>query len=126
MAHKLNSILLLIIFLAPAIVRIVIIADFKVNQDYIAEAFCVFRAEPENDCKGMCYLDEQLDKTDDPQEKEQDAAIPLKTEILQYLEHEIFELEPPFFVDNKRRNTCSPSFYTSTYLNRVFHPPQFS
>ena len=113
-------------YLMPGLVRLGIMIDFKVNQDYIAEAFCVFKAVPENDCQGMCYLDEQLDKTDEPEDHEQPVAVQIKTEIQQYFEVELFELSSPFLADQTKWKSFQPFLYKSSSVNQVFHPPRFS
>lgn len=41
---------------------IVPLASFVINQDYIAEFFCVNQDKPELDCNGQCYLMQKLEE----------------------------------------------------------------
>lgn len=64
---SLLSILLLMIFLSPGLVKVWVVVDFTINQEYIAELFCVNKEEPITVCNGKCFLSDQLKRTE-PQE----------------------------------------------------------
>ena len=64
------SILLGLLILHPTGVRVYILGDFLVNQEFIAEVLCINKDKPMLNCDGQCFLATQLKKAE---EKERSA-----------------------------------------------------
>ena len=80
-----------------------IVVSFKINQDYIAKNLCEKRDEPESCCKGSCYLEKELKKAAETEEK---APVPVqKLELVWFFEN----TAPVFYgMDGVREhNSCS-------------------
>ncbi|MEM7381732.1 MAG: hypothetical protein AAF361_11115 [Bacteroidota bacterium] len=43
--------------------------EYVINQDYIAEFFCINQDKPELDCNGKCYLMQMLDEQNDEKQR---------------------------------------------------------
>lgn len=95
---------------------------FYANQDYIASNLCIKKNVPDNDCKGRCMLDKQIEKSQDQQQKEIN---------LQYKEIQLFVQSINFQVTfNNKTELVSPSifpdlisFFQKGYLHSIFRPP---
>ncbi len=80
-----------------------IVVSFKINRDYIAENLCEKRDEPESCCKGSCYLEKELKKAAETEEK---APVPVQKQELVWF----FENTAPVFywIDGvQERKSCS-------------------
>lgn len=119
------SIALLLTFLLPSIIKVWILIDFKINQDYIAEVLCINKDEPKTGCGGKCYLSSQLKK----QEEKEHEQVPLnssdKIEIL-FVKEFMPEMNIQINVEDQKKRTHYLNKYTFQYLDQIFHPPQFS
>lgn len=103
---------------------LVILADFKINQDFIAEVLCFNRDKPELHCNGQCQLN---DKLNEQQEKEQNSPNQVQEkQIVFFVERlPVFALcqEQPSQVHYlPYLNGLHPDQTTQDF----FHPPQFS
>jgi hypothetical protein len=64
------SISLLLLILFPTLSKLWVYVDFKIRQEQIAGELCAYRDVPLVMCNGICYLEDQLQKTELPgQEK---------------------------------------------------------
>ncbi len=67
--------ILLFIFLAGSIfLRIGIVINWKINQDFIAENLCENKDKPRMCCKGKCQLKKQLQKMDTESQQENQSG----------------------------------------------------
>ncbi len=55
------------------------------NQDYIEKNLCIKKDEPDNCCKGKCYLNKQLEE-DEEKQKPQTSDNLKEKEDIQYCE----------------------------------------
>ena len=112
--------------MTPVITQLYIVADFKINQEIIAELFCIKRSEVKSGCHGNCFLTNRL-KEQDQQEKSKGLVnINFKYEIL-FLH--ISKLQPTIDAGTeivKCFGFKDTSFYLSNYLVKIFIPPRFS
>lgn len=60
--HSLKATFFVFLYVLAMVRPIVPLASFIVNQDYIAEFFCVNQDKPELECNGKCYLMQKLEK----------------------------------------------------------------
>lgn len=120
------SILILLALMLPDLVKLVVLIEFKINQDYISNELCVSKDQVVNTCKGNCYLSKQLNKVEEPLEKDR-VPPPLKekTELMvlyfskmkQYSFGEVFITLYPISPSNK-------FLYHFSIVGGVFHPPK--
>ncbi|HEV9038211.1 MAG TPA: hypothetical protein VGQ51_16365 [Puia sp.] len=54
------TILFLLLTVAQTFSKWCLIAEFRINRDYIAQNLCVNRNKPSCCCKGKCYLNKKL------------------------------------------------------------------
>lgn len=60
------SISLLLLILFPTLSKVWVYLDFKIRQQQIAAELCEYRDVPLAMCNGVCYLEDQLQKTELP------------------------------------------------------------
>jgi hypothetical protein len=70
MFRSVFSILLGLLILHPTGIRVYILGDFLLNQEFIAEVLCINKDKPMLNCDGQCFLATQLKKAE---EKERSA-----------------------------------------------------
>lgn len=120
---KVLSILLIIAFLQPIALKVYIFIDFQVNKAFIAEVLCINKDEPEILCSGKCYLNNQLEKTED-QQKDFPQSLKDKSELtLYFYEKEVLSESESIFRYHKT-DFCNEIRVKSNYLNRLLRPPQ--
>lgn len=98
-------------------------ADFYLNQQYIAQNFCINMNKPELMCNGKCYLKETLSDNHETEDT--------KAPILTQQERTIFVLPTLLHIQISQRipivNQVVIAYtlecYDFEYLTKVFHPP---
>jgi len=100
------------------------LANYLINQDYIAEFLCINKDKPELECNGKCYLAKQLKEASAEKEKNL-PAIAMEEYPIGIMSITTFE------ISETTETTLQANFqynnnYTFSYLNSVFHPPTFS
>lgn len=96
--------------------------SYAVNYEYIVKNLCENRNVPQSTCKGKCYLEKELSKT----ERQSNNGQNIKLAGLDvFLSHEIFSFSGStrFEVRNKKMTSGNADFHTSEYFSRIFHPP---
>lgn len=120
---KLITILLIVSFFVQSTSYQFILLFFKLNRDYIAANLCINRFDSIPLCKGSCYLEEQLRKN----KQHEDKLPDLKTkEITLYYNTSHNELRAPVsdsFVKKYFFYNCP--FISAEYCYSVFRPPCF-
>lgn len=92
-----------------------------VNYDYIVKNLCENRNIPQSTCKGKCYVEKELAKTE-----KQSTSSTIKIAGLDvFLSHDIYS-----FVDDKEDEPLIEipgsnyiDSHTTEFFSRVFHPP---
>lgn len=51
--------ILILSFFGSQLIKLSIYADFKINQKFISEVFCIDKDKPMSNCNGKCYLSKQ-------------------------------------------------------------------
>lgn len=114
--------MLIFAFVVQSTSRLWIIAAFKINQNYIAANLCINRFEAIPVCKGSCYLEAQLNKDHEQQQKAPD----LKNKEINLFYQEYSNMLPLQTLVRDGGTTFSrphTGFITSGYLHSVFRPP---
>jgi hypothetical protein len=99
-------------------------AHYYWNKDFIANTLCIKRSVPENKCQGKCLLQKNLKEN---KEQERQIPNPVKEDISStvYL-WSSEDFIPCHLVSTRKKERISSvnQFYSFTYLQAVFHPPQ--
>jgi len=109
----------------PSIVKIGILIDFKIHQDFIAKVLCIKKDEPAASCNGMCHLKKKLNEADEPEQKK---APDKKNNRIQFLDcfvkssFSFSTFEITYIDELKAQNR--DSLYHSAFIVDIFHPPK--
>ena len=97
-----------------------IIGQFVLNQDYIAEELCENKEEPELECNGKCYLSKELEKDSERKNDEKTS----KLEILLFCDCKIesYETSTDFIVEKSEFSNFLGKL-SNGFESGVFHPP---
>jgi hypothetical protein len=118
----LGSSILFLLVLSATFSNWIVIAQFNLNQKYIAEKLCVNRFKPRSCCKGKCFLAKQLNK-----EAKGDANMPAngkeKVEIQMFFEGNAEHQQIASLFLNKEYGFVS-QFTPQTFCHSCFRPPQ--
>ncbi|REJ84605.1 MAG: hypothetical protein DWQ44_04175 [Bacteroidetes bacterium] len=120
-AKAIAAILLANVFLLQSFNKELIHAAFTLNEKFISEVLCINKNEPELNCHGKCYLNDQLEKE---KEKEQDplAGSVDKSELQLFSGQSFVNIMIEF---NGRLYKHCPCIYRlhEGLHSSVFHPP---
>lgn len=96
--------------------------NYAVNYDYIVKNLCENRQVPQSTCKGKCYVEKELAKTEKQSNNNQNVKI---TGIDCFLTNEIFFIpgKDKLVAPIKNPNPDYINSHTSEYFSRIFHPP---
>ena len=119
------STLMILIFLSPLLMKVSILVDFKIHQDFIAKVLCINKDKPMSNCNGKCILAQKLKKAEEPQKKEFPAALKERLEINLYLtDIFIVNTESRLVAENNINLFKNDPFFKSNFSTEVFHPPK--
>jgi hypothetical protein len=117
------SILLVLSFLTQNISKLVIVINFRINQEYIAKNLCEKKDEPESCCHGKCELKKQLAE-EDKKENLPATTFKDKFEKQNYYSPALNVFAAGQFLSKPNFNYISSA--GSSELNEIFHPPPFT
>ena len=123
--EKAFSIVMITALITPNLIKIGILIDFKINQDFISEVLCINKEKPMSTCNGKCYLSEKLKKAEERQEKQVPINNKERVEVLYYYSKRSFDV--PIYDDFFVSELNSPyidEIYTSLFISDIFHPPK--
>lgn len=115
------SILLLCAFLLQNFSKVIIIADYVLNKEFITKNFCENKNKPKVHCNGKCHLKKQLDKEEkrenDPLNNQKE-----KNEIQLFCQT---NRKSPFelYITGEYPFTSYKTQETISFSASVFHPP---
>ena len=75
--NSLKAVFFVLLYVLAMTRPIIPLASFVVNQDYIAEFFCINQDKPELECNGKCYL---MQKLEEQNEKKRQNLPPIAME----------------------------------------------
>lgn len=106
----------------PALLKVSIYIDFKINQDYIAKELCVMKDKPDNCCQGNCHLKKQLEKANQTTSKKLPKAVlaKIKVELFYSQEQQKIVVNQKYF----QQHSEPVSFYISPGIKGIYHPPK--
>jgi len=123
---KIIAIFIFIGVLCQSFSKVLIVADYYLNQNYIAQHFCENKDRPQLHCNGKCYLKKEL------QHDQQDKDIPLsqsqleKFNITLFAEKYSFDFSPCFeYLQKQKFLSFQEGLIKGSHKN-IFHPPPFT
>ncbi len=122
MVKRALSVLLICLLLAETTSRLVVVAAFAMNRNYIAQNLCENREMPELNCDGQCYLAKKLKQAADKESQHEQETVQLN-------------FHPPFITEQAtwiahgnaaERNEPMPEhpFLLPSFSFSIFHPPK--
>mgnify|MGYP001816228116 CR=1 FL=1 len=119
------SIFLLVIFLLQSLVKVGILLDYQINQEFIATILCINKDRPKSTCKGQCYLTQQLEKADDNQKKELPNSLRQQLETHLFFDFYSTQTISVPVVEHSSRLLCDELVvYASDWFDGIFRPPE--
>lgn len=113
--------------MSPGFIKLGILIDFKINQDFIAEVLCINKDKPMTLCNGKCYLSQKLKKAEEQEKKQVPSSLKEKSEVLYCYTN------PPFdylkYTDtylSKLNAAYENEFYHSAFVTDIFRPPKLN
>ncbi|KIC65246.1 hypothetical protein [Chryseobacterium taiwanense] len=96
--------------------------NYAVNYDYIVKNLCENRNVAQSTCKGKCYVEKELAKTEKQSNNNQNIKI---TGLDVFLSNDILSLFGKDKLETLMKNPNSDyiNSHTSEYFSRIFHPP---
>ncbi len=116
---------MILAMMLPNLIKIGILIDFKINQDFIAEVLCINKEKPMFMCNGKCYLSEQLKKAEEEEEKQAPTNKKERLEVVYCYSKNPLDFLP--FLDNytsKLNPAYENEFYHSSFIADIFRPPK--
>ncbi|WP_420570756.1 hypothetical protein [Kordia sp.] len=111
----------IILYITAMLRPVMPLANYLINQDYIAEFLCINKDKPELECNGKCYLAKQLKETSEEKEKNL-PPIAMEEYPIGIIDLTVFLSEKPY-IEFLHCNSHYLNNYKFSYLSRVFHPP---
>jgi len=109
----------------PSLHKLGLLIDFKINQDFITENFCVNKNEPVIMCHGKCYLSQKFEEAERQQNKAPGAIQKTQTDVLNW---DVKEYESQFLLCPEAAQ-ASPIAYLNIFHildlpGGIFRPPR--
>ncbi len=125
MIRSLTALILCVVISLPWAAKVVITADFAINQDYIAENLCENQDKPQLHCEGKCVLMQKLQFTEDNHDEPKPLPETLQMEVSSFLVPS-FSFNSTTWVNalNKPLPVFIPNRVEVLFTHDIFHPPQ--
>lgn len=109
----------------PTFLKMGILIDFKINQDFISEVLCINKEKTAKTCKGSCYLSEQIKRTQEQEDKQIPHNNKERLQVVYFQSKTIFNF---FGLSDKSITTFGSAyqdgFFASSFITDIFHPPK--
>lgn len=109
------------LILSISLHKTVIHASFSMNQDYIADNLCIEKDIEGSTCNGHCYLQKQLDQT---QESPQSDVVSAPDHLLNLFFGDDLAFVVPSSHQTVVNNVEYLSPHSSSHPSNIFHPPR--
>ena len=114
---------MILLVLFQAFSKWVIMAEYTINQDYIAKNLCENKARPMLHCNGKCQLMKKLAEEEKQNSSNSNTGSNIKVSDVLFT-HEIQTLCITNLPEEKTRfNSELILSKSSAYLSSIFHPP---
>lgn len=116
------AILLASVFLFQSASKLLILANYEINKEYISRNLCENKEKPKSNCNGKCHLAKELKKQD---KKDNSVPVSHKEKFEVQFVSELFFDQTSFISFLENRNDFSYSIIPySNCLDSIFQPPR--
>jgi hypothetical protein len=121
MISRLIAITLILAMISSTLSKLLIYADFKSNQKYIAAVLCENKEKPKLNCQGKCYLTKKLKEAEEKEKKQENNAQKKNSHDLFF----ITKISPIFFAAAKLKTQkpVAANFQLPMFDAEIPHPP---
>ncbi len=121
--QRIAAIFFLFCLHAQPVLNISVWMEYLVNNEYIREVLCINKDRPRLNCDGKCYLTQQLQEQQSPEQQELPQLIHPKYEFVFF---NTCESIPTFrqVIGNRDNFATLISCYTHLQTWDIFHPPK--
>lgn len=117
--------ILILLLLFQAFSKWVIMAEYTINQEYIAKNLCENKSRPMLHCNGKCQLMKKLAEEEKQNSSNSNTGSNIKMSDVLFT-HEIQILSITNLPEEKTRfNSELILLKSSAHLSSIFHPPAF-
>jgi len=111
-----------VLYLLSMAKPIIPLAEYLINQEYIAEFLCINKDKPQLNCDGKCYLAKKL-RVQEENKRKNIPKINLENHF-HIVNKNHFSIQPYDPISGQKFNPIESVVFSSSYINDVFHPPQ--
>ena len=116
--------IILLALLAQNFSRYLVVLQYDLNKNYIAQNLCENRNKPKCCCNGKCFLKKQLAKNDKEENSSNSNSKKDKSEVLLFAQ-ERKQFNSNHLIDiSSKHFLCNSYFIPQHFYGTVFHPPQ--
>jgi hypothetical protein len=123
--YRIISIALLLTISFQWVAKMAVVADWKINQEYITQTSCINRDKPQLECDGKCQLQKRLDAIDSEQSSQE--SVPVQkikfAEFEKFVSNSNFQLNAVRLSNDLEYNIAFSSLYSFNFIGFCFHPP---
>lgn len=124
--RKLTSILLLLIYVLPALFQLQQIVDYAALEIFTPPDYIINRDEPELSCNGFRFLNQKIWESANPDDDSNQTPATVQNQRSVYLTMDHFTAPSPGLSNQNKQCTHLCIFVPTPYLKGVFHPPKSS
>lgn len=124
--RRILAVILLLCVTCQCVVKLGIVAWYEWNKQYVATVLCENRDKPQMHCCGKCYLNKQLNKVDNDNDKNGGKNLPSKwekTETAPFILPEIFSLKTCSITAITTHHAHYTNSISFSLAAEIFHPP---
>ena len=121
--QRVFSSIMTLIFLFVVSQQAVVVMHFKLNQKAITEQFCINKNKPELHCNGKCYLNKELQETENT---DSEKILNTKNFDLVFYSNIAYEIETPNVIKTKVKLIYIEFHHSEPYLEVLVPPPMLS
>lgn len=116
------AILLASVFLFQSASKLLVLANYEINKEYISKNLCENKAKPKSSCNGKCHLAKEL-KKQDKKENSVPASQKEKFEV-QYFSESVLDQHTFVSVFENQTFFSYSMIPYSNFLDSIFQPPR--
>jgi hypothetical protein len=120
---RLVAILIFIGVLTQVFSKVVILAEFYANRDFIAKNLCENRNKPGLHCNGKCHLMKKLSKDEDQTKDGPSKSLKEKHEVQLFFADNDIEVHFSLLPSERQKYYSFNDLRMRLFPKSVFHPP---
>lgn len=119
--RRLFAVFILSVFVLFTFSQMLIVANYVVNMDYIAEYLCENQDKPEMECNGKCHLKKELQKDEERKSSENRTQY----EVMLVMNWDAPLSLEAYFPEERQENIFGyKSIISDGASGGIFHPPK--